>query len=176
MRPFRGGAVTHNGAPLYREAVLKPGDLLGLGGHFLFLYRDPRVTPAPPLALPLPWQADSSASCSPAAMVDRQEALRQYLGSAEALLRFQPRHADTLLQVSEQQRRQMNIVIGRILLSVNTGTDKPSKQATLCYLTTKRLQRPLRCLLIPGNYGNKCRIQRALPKAGIASRLPLIKG
>ncbi|XP_041962812.1 ras-interacting protein 1 [Alosa sapidissima] len=98
VRPFRGGAVTHNGAPLYREAVLKPGDLLGLGGHFLFLYRDPRVTPAPPLALPLPWQADSSASCGPGAMVDRQEMLRQYLGSAEALLRFQPRHADALLQ------------------------------------------------------------------------------
>lgn len=98
VRPFRGGDVTHNGASLYRETVLKPGDLLGLGGHFLFLYRDPRVTPAPPLALPLPWQADPSASCGPGAMVDRQEVLRQYLGSSEALLRFQPRHADTLLQ------------------------------------------------------------------------------
>ncbi|TMS11439.1 Ras-interacting protein 1 [Larimichthys crocea] len=59
MRPFRGGEVTHNGVAIYRETVLKPGDVIGLGNHFLFLYRDPRVTPAPPVALTLPWQADS---------------------------------------------------------------------------------------------------------------------
>uniref|UniRef100_A0A8C7M4R8 Ras interacting protein 1 n=1 Tax=Oncorhynchus mykiss TaxID=8022 RepID=A0A8C7M4R8_ONCMY len=98
MRPFRGGVVTHNGEALYREAVLKPGDVIGIGGHFLFLYRDPRVTPAPPLALALPWQADVPSTCCLSGLVDRQEALRQYLGSTEALLRFQPRHADALLQ------------------------------------------------------------------------------
>ncbi|XP_024917491.1 LOW QUALITY PROTEIN: ras-interacting protein 1 [Cynoglossus semilaevis] len=98
MRPFRGGAVTHNGAALYRETVLRPGDVIGLGEHFLFLYRDPRVTPAPPLALTLPWQADASAGCCPSGLVDRQEALRQYLGSTEAVLKFHPRHADALLQ------------------------------------------------------------------------------
>ncbi|XP_051720417.1 ras-interacting protein 1 [Ctenopharyngodon idella] len=97
-RPFRGGPVTLNGAPLYREAALKPGDLLGLGSHFLFLYRDPRVTPAPPLALPPPWQGDMSTSFGPGGMTDRQEMLRQYLGSTESLLRFQAKHADTLLQ------------------------------------------------------------------------------
>ncbi|KAI2655367.1 Ras-interacting protein 1 [Labeo rohita] len=97
-RAFRGGPVTLNGAPLYREAVLKPGDLLGLGSHFLFLYRDPRVTPAPPLALPPPWQGDMSTSYSPGGMTDRQEMLRQYLGSTESLLRFQAKHADALLQ------------------------------------------------------------------------------
>lgn len=99
MRPFRGGAVTHNGVTVYRETVLKPGDVVGLGDHFLFLYRDPRVTPAPPLALTLPWQADTSTPCCPSGLVDRQEALRQYLGSTEALLKFHSRHADVLLQV-----------------------------------------------------------------------------
>lgn len=99
-RPFRGGPVTLNGAPLYREAALKPGDLLGLGSHFLFLYRDPRVTPAPPLALPPPWQGDMSTSYSPGWITDRQEMLRQYLGSTESLLRFQAKHADALLQVN----------------------------------------------------------------------------
>ncbi|XP_043971718.1 ras-interacting protein 1 isoform X1 [Gambusia affinis] len=98
MRPFRGGAVTHNGVTVYRETVLKPGDVVGLGDHFLFLYRDPRVTPAPPLALTLPWQADTSTPCCPSGLVDRQEALRQYLGSTEALLKFHSRHADVLLQ------------------------------------------------------------------------------
>ncbi|XP_056301021.1 ras-interacting protein 1 isoform X2 [Pseudoliparis swirei] len=98
MRPFRGGAVTHNGVALYRETVLQPGDVIGLGNHFLFLYRDPRVTPAPPPALTLPWQADTSTPCCPSGLVDRQEALRLYLGSTEAVLKFHPRHADALLQ------------------------------------------------------------------------------
>ncbi|XP_042278827.1 ras-interacting protein 1 [Thunnus albacares] len=98
MRPFRGGAVTHNGVALYRETVLKPGDVIGVGNHFLFLYRDPRVTPAPPLALTLPWQADASTTCCPSGLGDRQEVLRQYLGSTEAILKFHPRHADALLQ------------------------------------------------------------------------------
>lgn len=73
---------------------------MGLGSHFLFLYRDPRVTPAPPLALPPPWQSDMSTSYSPGGMTDRQEMLRQYLGSTESLLRFQAKHADALLQVN----------------------------------------------------------------------------
>ncbi|TNN02643.1 hypothetical protein fugu_010130 [Takifugu bimaculatus] len=98
IRPFRGGAVTHNGAAIYREAVLRPGDVIGMGDHFLFLYRDPRVTPAPPLALTLPWQADIATACCPSGLVDRQEALRQYLGSTDAVLKFHPRHADSLLQ------------------------------------------------------------------------------
>ncbi|KAJ8289916.1 hypothetical protein GJAV_G00006720 [Gymnothorax javanicus] len=98
VRPFRSGAVTHNGLPLYREAELKPGDLLGLGGHFLFLYRDPRVTPCPPPALPFPQQQETSTPCCPGSLVDRQEVLRQYLESTEAELKFHPKHADALLQ------------------------------------------------------------------------------
>ncbi|XP_007956310.1 ras-interacting protein 1 [Orycteropus afer afer] len=49
VRPFRGAPVTHNGCLLLREAELHPGDLLGLGEHFLFMYKDPR--PATLLAL-----------------------------------------------------------------------------------------------------------------------------
>lgn len=98
VRPFRGGAVTHNGVVLYREAVLKPGDLIGLGSHFLFLYRDPRVTPAPPIALAPPWQAETTNSFVAGSVAERQEALRQYLGSSEAVLKFQGKQADALLQ------------------------------------------------------------------------------
>ncbi|XP_023671228.1 ras-interacting protein 1 [Paramormyrops kingsleyae] len=98
VRPYRGAMVTHNGVTLYREAELKPGDLLGLGGHFLFLYRDPRVVPAPPLAFPRHWQSEGPPLCCPAGLVDRQEALRQYLSSTDAVLKFDPRYADTLLQ------------------------------------------------------------------------------
>ncbi|MBN3322907.1 RAIN protein, partial [Atractosteus spatula] len=104
VRPFRGAPVTHNGAELYREAELRPGDLLGLGQHFVFLYRDPRVVPAPPLSLALPWQRalslapPSGPPCCPGALTDRQEALREYLGSPDPVLRFLPKHIDALLQ------------------------------------------------------------------------------
>lgn len=115
MRPFRGGTVTHNGVAVYRETVLKPGDVIGLGDYFLFLYRDPRVTPAPPLALTLPWQVDVSTTCCPSGLVDRQETLRHYLGSTEAILKFHPRHADSLLQVRQEDKQitsTHNISIG----------------------------------------------------------------
>lgn len=101
LRPFRGGAVSHNGVVLYREAVLKPGDLIGIGNHFVFLYRDPRVTPPPPIALALALQADGMISFGPGNITDRQEALRKYLGSSEAVLKFQANHADVLLQVQK---------------------------------------------------------------------------
>uniref|UniRef100_A0A8C6KFW5 Ras interacting protein 1 n=1 Tax=Nothobranchius furzeri TaxID=105023 RepID=A0A8C6KFW5_NOTFU len=117
MRPFRGGAVTHNGVALYRETVLKPGDVVGLGDHFLFLYRDPRVTPAPPLALTLPWQADASATCCPSGLVDRQEALKLYLASPESVLKFHPRHADDLLQVRQLDDKHLHLYdVGDLLI------------------------------------------------------------
>lgn len=121
MRPFRGGEVTHNGVAIYRETVLKPGDVIGLGNHFLFLYRDPRVTPAPPVALTLPWQADVSTTCCPSGLVDRQEALRQYLGSTEAVLKFHPRHADSLLQVRQKGKEP---VVPFLLLFIICIIDK----------------------------------------------------
>ncbi|XP_006160294.1 ras-interacting protein 1 [Tupaia chinensis] len=55
VRPSRGAPVTHNGCLLLREAELYPGDLLGLGDHFLFMYKDPRTGgsgPARPPWLP----------------------------------------------------------------------------------------------------------------------------
>ncbi|CAB1448919.1 unnamed protein product [Pleuronectes platessa] len=94
--------------PLKVDTFLSAPDLLA---RHLLVRRDSAVpeTPtgqalmrpfrgAPPLALTLPWQADASTTCCPSGLVDRQEALRQYLGSTEAVLKFHPRHTDTLLQ------------------------------------------------------------------------------
>ncbi|MBN3314958.1 RADIL protein, partial [Atractosteus spatula] len=44
-RPLHGAPVTHNGAPLKGEAELRPGDLLGLGDHYVFMFKDP-IAPA----------------------------------------------------------------------------------------------------------------------------------
>ncbi|XP_061530450.1 ras-interacting protein 1 isoform X1 [Phycodurus eques] len=131
IRPFRGGGVTHNGVALYRETVLNPGDIIGLGNHFLFLYRDPRVTPAPPLALTLPWHSDGSHPCCSSGLADKQEALRHYLGSTESVLKFHPRHADGLLQE---------------ILSKNSSPDSGGGPLAPAYLLSIMIDHASKCL------------------------------
>lgn len=41
LRPLHGASVTHNGVPLNGEAELFPGDMVGLGQHYLFMFKDP---------------------------------------------------------------------------------------------------------------------------------------
>ncbi|XP_077387011.1 ras-associating and dilute domain-containing protein-like isoform X2 [Festucalex cinctus] len=49
LKPLHGALVTKNGAPLKEEAELHPGDLVGLGEHYLFMFKDPTGTAAGPL-------------------------------------------------------------------------------------------------------------------------------
>lgn len=46
LEPFQGAVVTHNGVPVKHEAALSPGDLVGLGQHYLFMFKDPTATAA----------------------------------------------------------------------------------------------------------------------------------
>ncbi|XP_036281561.1 ras-interacting protein 1 [Pipistrellus kuhlii] len=107
VRPARGAPVTHNGCPLLREAELRPGDLLGLGEHFLFMYKDPRAggsgparppwLPARPGAAPPgPGWAFSCRLCG-RGLQERGEALAAYLDGREPVLRFRPREEEALL-------------------------------------------------------------------------------
>ncbi|KAF4092734.1 hypothetical protein AMELA_G00024680 [Ameiurus melas] len=41
LKPLHGASVTHNGVQLKGEAELFPGDLIGLGQHYLFMFKDP---------------------------------------------------------------------------------------------------------------------------------------
>lgn len=107
VRPSRGAPVTHNGCLLLREAELHPGDLLGLGEHFLFMYKDPRAggsgparppwLPARPGATPPgPGWAFSCRLCG-RGLQERGEALAAYLDGREPVLRFRPREEEALL-------------------------------------------------------------------------------
>lgn len=107
VRPSRGAPVTHNGCLLLREAELHPGDLLGLGEHFLFMYKDPRAggsgparppwLPARPGAAPPgPGWAFSCRLCG-RGLQERGEALAAYLDGREPVLRFRPREEEALL-------------------------------------------------------------------------------
>ncbi|XP_066498669.1 ras-associating and dilute domain-containing protein-like [Hoplias malabaricus] len=46
LQPLHGAAVTHNGVQLKGEAELFPGDLVGLGQHYLFMFKDPTAPDA----------------------------------------------------------------------------------------------------------------------------------
>uniref|UniRef100_A0A8C8DQ47 Uncharacterized protein n=1 Tax=Oryzias sinensis TaxID=183150 RepID=A0A8C8DQ47_9TELE len=60
LRPSTDASVTKNGEVLRSDAPLSPGDVIGLGRHYLFLFKDPSDGEAPDLS----W---SSWSCSPSA-------------------------------------------------------------------------------------------------------------
>lgn len=44
LKPLHGASVTRNGFILKEEVELNPGDLVGLGKHYLFLFKDPTST------------------------------------------------------------------------------------------------------------------------------------
>ncbi|KAK9978237.1 hypothetical protein ABG768_019996 [Culter alburnus] len=46
LRPLHSSCVTHNGVPLDDEVELCPGDLVGLGQHYLFMFKDPTTSGA----------------------------------------------------------------------------------------------------------------------------------
>ncbi|KAJ6653361.1 hypothetical protein lerEdw1_009262 [Lerista edwardsae] len=102
VRPFRGASITHNGAPLHRQVELAPGDLLGMGQHFLFMYKDPRAPVAAPAWLPKAWVSPGlvgALACQACgrSLQERQEAFRAYLKSREPQLRYRPQDQEALL-------------------------------------------------------------------------------
>ncbi|XP_051245330.1 ras-associating and dilute domain-containing protein-like [Dicentrarchus labrax] len=44
LKPLHGAPVTRNGFLLKEEVELNPGDLVGLGKHYLFMFKDPTCT------------------------------------------------------------------------------------------------------------------------------------
>lgn len=41
LNPCQGATVTRNGETLSKEEELRPGDVIGVGQHYLFLFKDP---------------------------------------------------------------------------------------------------------------------------------------
>ncbi|KAM9785339.1 ras-associating and dilute domain-containing protein-like [Syngnathus typhle] len=57
LKPLHGAPVTKNGAPLKEEVELHPGDLVGLGEHYLFMFKDPTGAAAGNLRKTPPWMS-----------------------------------------------------------------------------------------------------------------------
>ncbi|XP_068581720.1 ras-associating and dilute domain-containing protein-like isoform X2 [Cebidichthys violaceus] len=65
LKPLHGAPVTRNGFLLKEEVELNPGDLVSLGKHYLFMFKDPTSTPGS-LQTPLwmnPLCPKTSSSC-----------------------------------------------------------------------------------------------------------------
>ncbi|XP_047384075.1 ras-interacting protein 1 isoform X2 [Sciurus carolinensis] len=156
VRPARGAPVMHNGCLLLREAELHPGDLLGLGEHFLFMYKDPRTggsgparppwLPARPGATPPgPGWAFSCRLCG-RGLQERGEALAAYLDGREPVLRFRPREEEALL--------------GEIVRAAASGAGElpPLGPATLLALCVQHSARELELGHLPRLLGRLARL------------------
>ncbi|XP_073512341.1 ras-interacting protein 1 isoform X2 [Phyllobates terribilis] len=103
VRPYRGALVSHNGGVLQREAELHTGDLLGLGEHFLFMYKDPRVAQTRPAWLPQSWSTSGLSgafSCQMCgrSLQERQEAVQAYIESKDLILQYRSQEEDAVLK------------------------------------------------------------------------------
>ncbi|XP_073408219.1 ras-interacting protein 1 isoform X1 [Dendrobates tinctorius] len=103
VRPYRGALVSHNGGVLQREAELHTGDLLGLGEHFLFMFKDPRVAQTRPAWLPQSWSTSGLSgafSCQMCgrSLQERQEAVQAYIESKDLILQYRSQEEDAVLK------------------------------------------------------------------------------
>ncbi|XP_008415349.1 ras-associating and dilute domain-containing protein-like isoform X1 [Poecilia reticulata] len=110
LRPLHGAPVTRNGFLLDEEVELNPGDLIGLGKHYLFLFKDPTggsgSPPAPPWMARLRPGSDASTSCSSCGSCITVKRLQgkppascwRSLEGTEASLRYELQQEERVLQ------------------------------------------------------------------------------
>ncbi|XP_017274994.1 RA_Radil_like and Myo5p-like_CBD_Rasip1 domain-containing protein isoform X2 [Kryptolebias marmoratus] len=75
LKPLHDAPVTRNGSILKEEVELSPGDLVGLGKHYLFMFKDPTSTSgslnSPPWMTRLCPNSDSCLSCGSSVTIKR---------------------------------------------------------------------------------------------------------
>ncbi|KAM7387391.1 hypothetical protein PAMA_009827 [Pampus argenteus] len=112
LKPLHGAPVTRNGFLLNEEVELNPGDLVGLGKHYLFMFKDPTSTSgsiqAPPWMTRLCLNSDtkvssSCSSCGSSIAIKRLQrkplpSCWRDLEGTEALLRYEPKQEERVLQ------------------------------------------------------------------------------
>ncbi|XP_051523782.1 ras-associating and dilute domain-containing protein isoform X1 [Myxocyprinus asiaticus] len=64
LKPLNRAKMKRNGVTITQEVELQSGDIISLGEHYLFMYKDPTspVVTTPP-TVTLPWQAEMSHTC-----------------------------------------------------------------------------------------------------------------
>lgn len=106
LKPLHGAPVTRNGLHLQEEVELSPGDLVGLGQHYLFLFKDPTSSwgrlQAPPWMSTLCPDSKPCSSCG--SSVSQEKPRRpspprwRDVDGTEAQLSYQLEQEDKVLQ------------------------------------------------------------------------------
>uniref|UniRef100_A0A4W4ER25 Uncharacterized protein n=1 Tax=Electrophorus electricus TaxID=8005 RepID=A0A4W4ER25_ELEEL len=65
LTPLNGAVVKRNGAVINREVQLQSGDIIGLGAHYLFMFKDPTDEAGLACAVNLPWLGEPFGVYSP---------------------------------------------------------------------------------------------------------------
>ncbi|XP_074511909.1 ras-associating and dilute domain-containing protein-like [Sebastes fasciatus] len=136
LKPLHGAPVTRNGFLLKEEVELNPGDLVGLGKHYLFMFKDPTSTSGslqtPPWMTTLCPNSDTKTSSSCLSC-----------GSSIAIKRFQrkplpPRWRDLegtealVIYELEQEERVLQEVLDMLDPSGNEPKLTPAFLLSLC--------------------------------------------
>nr|XP_033501514.1 RA_Radil_like and Myo5p-like_CBD_Rasip1 domain-containing protein [Epinephelus lanceolatus] len=136
LKPLHGAPVTRNGFLLKDEVELNPGDLVGLGKHYLFMFKDPTSTPGsiqnPPWMATLCPNSDTKTSSSCLSC-----------GSSVTIKRFQrkslpPRWRDLegtealVIYELEQEERVLQEVLDMLDPSGNEPKLTPAFLLSLC--------------------------------------------
>lgn len=107
LKPLHGAPVTRNGFDLQEEVELNPGDLVGLGNHYLFMFKDP-TSPSGWLQTP-PWitrlcpNTKACVSCG-STVAEKRLWRRPFVApwrdvkGAEVVLSYEPEQEDRVLQ------------------------------------------------------------------------------
>lgn len=107
LKPLHGAPVTRNGFLLKEEVELSPGDLVGLGKHYLFMFKDPTSTSgslqAPPWMTSLCLNSSACLSCGSAVAIQRFQRRPlpprwRDLEGTEALVSYELEQEDRVLQ------------------------------------------------------------------------------
>lgn len=106
LKPLHGAPVTRNGLRLQEEVELSPGDLVGLGQHYLFLFKDPTSSSgrlqAPPWTTTLCPESKACSSCG-SAVTEKELRRRPFLPrwrelSGASLLSYELEQEEQVLQ------------------------------------------------------------------------------
>lgn len=107
LKPLHGAPVTRNGFLLKEEVELSPGDLVGLGKHYLFMFKDPTSAPgslqAPPWMTSLCLNSSACLSCGSVVAIrsfQRRPLPPRWrdLEGTEALVSYELEQEDRVLQ------------------------------------------------------------------------------
>ncbi|KAF7698080.1 ras-associating and dilute domain-containing protein-like [Silurus meridionalis] len=120
LKPLNGASVTHNGVQLKGETELFPGDLIGLGQHYLFMFKDPTASDIQYLPT---WMASLSPPASASSCNSSSSTVSRHRTSRRVPTFW--RDADKRVLSLNYELHQEDQVLEKILTMVNPKGPEP---------------------------------------------------